>query len=461
MAEKTITEIPRDLRELYQKGTLALQRQNFDYAIAIFNQVLQREPAFFEGRQALRAAQYKKAGGTTSFFKKVLGGASSSPLIAKAQLSLRKDPLEAIQIAEQILNSDPSNSVAHKILAEAARAAGLPRTACFEYEILIKNSPKDVDQALAEAGQVGKAESVYAELVRVHPHDSEIAQALKNLSARKTLTEGGYDALAGGTGSYRDILKDKEEAVSLEQEKREVKSDDVAERLIHEYEARLPREPKNLKLLRSLAELYMQKKDFDRALDYANRIKTSEAGNDPSLDRLIADITVRQFDHRLTQLDPAAPDQAEQAARLKAEKQAYQLEECKARVERYPTDLQIRFELGELYFHAGKITEAIGEFQKAQANPHRRLQALGYLAQCFSRRGLHDSAVRMLQTAIKEKLGFDEEKKELIYQLGCVLERLGKREEAIEQFKHIYENDIAYKDVAAKVDAYYAQQHQQ
>jgi hypothetical protein len=37
-----------------------------------------------------------------------------------------------------------------------------------------------------------------------------------------------------------------------------------------------------------------------------------------------------------------------------------------------------------------------------------------------------------------------------------VLEKMGKVEEAIEQFKQIYEIDIGYKDVSAKVDAYYA-----
>ena len=35
---------------------------------------------------------------------------------------------------------------------------------------------------------------------------------------------------------------------------------------------------------------------------------------------------------------------------------------------------------------------------------------------------------------------------------------MNKREEAIEQFKQIYEMDIGYKDVAAKVDAYYSGQ---
>ena len=53
---------------------------------------------------------------------------------------------------------------------------------------------------------------------------------------------------------------------------------------------------------------------------------------------------------------------------------------------------------------------------------------------------------------------FRSEKKELIYTLGCVLEKMGKKDEAIEQFKIIYEADIGYKDVSAKVDAYYAAQ---
>ena len=51
---------------------------------------------------------------------------------------------------------------------------------------------------------------------------------------------------------------------------------------------------------------------------------------------------------------------------------------------------------------------------------------------------------------------FDDEKKDLIYTLGCVLDKMGKKEEAIEQFKLIYEVDIGYRDVSKRVDDYYA-----
>ncbi|MDQ6630997.1 MAG: tetratricopeptide repeat protein [Verrucomicrobiota bacterium] len=461
MPEKSLQEIPRAARDQYEKGVTAFQRQNLDYAMTILNQVLEKEPAFYDCRQALRATQFKKAGGKSGFFKKMLGSATNSPMLAKGQLSLRSNPLEAIQIAEQILNGDPHNSSAHKLLADAALAADFPKTAILSLEILVKNAPKDHElalelaQAYTQANQIDKAEALYIEFLRAQPHRTEVAQALKNLAARKTMSEGGYDALADGSGSYRDILKNKEEAVSLEQEKREVKSDDVAAGLIAQYESRLQSEPNNLKLMRSVAELYAQKKEFDRALDYYNQIAAA-GSSDPALEKTITDLSIKKLEHVMAQLDPASPDFAEQSAQLEIARDNFSLNEVKRRVEKYPNDLQLRFDLGQLYFKAGKISEAIQELQKAQNNPHRRLAAMGLLGQCFAKRGRNDLAARTLQNAIKEKVVFDEEKKELIYELGCVLEKMGKPDEAIEQFKQIYEVDIGYRDVAAKVDAYYA-----
>jgi tetratricopeptide (TPR) repeat protein len=466
MAEKSINEISRDMRVLFNKGSEALSRENYDYAIALFNQVLEKEPGFFECRKALREAQFRKAGdGGSGFFKKMLSGAGSSPQVAKAKMAMNKNPAEALAIAEQILNGDPNSSAAHHLIVAAAQALDLPHTGVLSLETLLKNSPKNKGLAIefaealaASGGDASRGEQILSELLRARPGDGELSKALKNLSAQKTMDKGGYSSLEGGQGSYRDILKNKEEAVSLEQEKRVVKAEDVAERLIGEYEARLETEPKNLKLVRSLAELYTQKKQFDRSLALFDRIRNSEMGNDPSLERAIADTVVRRFAYQAEQLDPSAPDYAEQSAKIQAEKVNFQITECQKRVEKYPTDLAIRFEMGMLYFQAGKFSEAIAEFQKAQQNPHKRGAAMSYLAQCFAKRKMFDLAARTLQNAIKEKPVFDDEKKDLIYNLGCVLESMGKKEEAIEQFKQIYEMDAGYKDVSAKVEAFYAGQ---
>jgi tetratricopeptide (TPR) repeat protein len=464
MAEKSLNDLPRDLRGLLTRGQDALKSANFDYAIEMFNQVLIREPGLHECRKLLRSAQMRKAGTGGGFFKKVLSSANASAHLPKGQMALRDNPAEALHIAEQILNGDPNNNGAHRLIVKAATALQMPHTAALSLELLYHNSPKDKEigiqlaNALAAIGDPKRGERVLASLHETYPSDNDIHQALKDLSARKTMDEGGYDALADGSGSYRDILKDKEEARSLEQQNRVEKGDEVTERLIREYEARVINEPNNLKLLRSLAELYTQKKEFDRALGYYDRLKKSDIGNDASLDKSISETVAKKLEYQISQLDPTAPEYAEQAAQLQAEKQAYQIAECQKRVDRFPTDLQIRFELGLLYFQAGKVSEAIGEFQRSQNNPHRRVASMNYLAQCFARRKMFDMAARTLQSAIKEKPVLDEEKKDLIYNLGSVFETMGKKEEAIEQFKVIYEVDISYRDVGKKVDDYYSSQ---
>jgi tetratricopeptide (TPR) repeat protein len=465
MAEKTVNEVAREARTLFNKATEAVQRENLDYAITLFNQLLEREPAFYDCRKALRQAQVQKAGTAgTGFFKKMLSVGGSSPQVAKAQMTLRSNPAGAMAIAEHILNSDPNSSAAHRILVEAAAALELPRTAVLSYETLVKNSPKDKKlvieyaHAVSDIGEGTRAERLLMDLMRDYPNDNDLNQALKNLSARKTLDEGGYAALESGEGSYRDILKNKDEAVALEQQNRVHKSEDVAANLIAEYESRLPAEPNNMKLMRDLAELHTQKNQFDQALAYYEKIKRSDMGNDSSLDQAITNTKLRQLDQKISEINPFAPNHAELVAALKQEKADFQLAEGQKRVERFPTDMGIRYEMGVLYFQAGKINEAAAEFQKAKNNPHKQVPALNYLAQCFTKKRMYDMAARNFQTAIELKPILDEEKKDLIYNYGSVLEIMGKKAEAIDQFKILYESDMGYRDVAAKVDAFYAAQ---
>ena len=463
MPEKSFSEVPKMQRDFFEKGNAAMQKSNWDYAIALYTQVLAAEPGFYECRESLRGAQMKKhANASTGFFKKMVGTASSSPLLAKAQLKLRTNPAEAMEACEQILNSDPNSVPAHKTLAEAAIALQFPKTAVLSLEIAFRASPKDINladrlaEALAELGNLDRAETIYEELLRLKPHDTEISQKIKNLHARRTMRDGGYDAVGSENISYRDLLRNKEEAVSLEQANREVKDEDVADRLIAGHQQLLTAEPNNVKTLRSVAELNLQKKDFATALTYYERIAAMDGGADPTIERAISDIRSTLIDEQINKLNPALPEEAEQIGRLRTEQAANLLEDARKRVERFPTDLGLRFELGVLYFNLGKISEAIQELQKAQQNPNRRIQAMSYLAQAFSKRNMNDLAARTLQNALKEKLAFDTEKKELTYLLGVVLDKMNRKEEAIEQFKLIYETDIGYKDVSDRVDAYYA-----
>lgn len=461
MAEKQTNEIPRPLRDLFAKGMEAVQRNNLDYALTIFAQVLQQEPAFFECREAIRAAQIKKSGSGGGFFKKIVS--SANPMVAKAQLALRNNPAEAMNIAESVLNGDANNFSAHKVLAEGALACELPKTAVLSLEWVLRNNAKDRDAAinLAKAyvinGQGSKASAIYDELIKANPNDLELASAAKQLSAQRTMDEQGYAKLEGGKGSYRDILKDKDEATRLEQESRVHKDEATTQTLLDRKVDALAADPSDLKLAREVADLYAQAKNFDKALKYYRMLAEIPGTVDPTLDRAISSLTVKQFEAQIEALDPSAADYEQQMASIQREKDTFLFEECKKRSEKYPNELGIKYELGTFYFKLGQVTEAIQEFQKSQRDPHRRLQSVYYLGKCFAERGMHDMAVRQLKGAIAEKTGaMDDEKKDMIYTLGGVLDKMGKKDEAVKEYEKIYEVDIGYRDVGAKVDAFYS-----
>lgn len=461
MPEKLISQIPFATRELFEKGLAAVKKHNLDYAVTLFSQVLKLEPGFYEAREALRASQHQRTMGKTSFFRKFVGSAST---ITRGQLALRANPLEALVIAEEVLNDDPGSVSAHELLAEAAIAAGFPKTALLSLEVAFKTKPNDRKLALnladahAQLGNRSRAERILQDLLRANPADPALNEKLKNVLAARTMSEQGYDQAETGEGSYRNLIKDKAEAVALEQANRSVKDADVAANLIATYEAQLAQEPGNLRLMREIGDLCRKKGEFDRAVEYYQRSLDVSGINDPLILQLIRDTRLAKFDQEARSLDPAAPDHEARLAAIRTERTTWQLDDVKRRAEMNPSDLSLRFELGELYFQAGRLSEAIAELQKGQNNPNCRIAAMNLLAQCFAKRNMNDLAARKFQEALREKLVFDDEAKELRYQLGCVLEKMGKAAEAIEQFKLIYEQDVGYRDVMAKVDAYYAAQ---
>ena len=101
-------------------------------------------------------------------------------------------------------------------------------------------------------------------------------------------------------------------------------------------------------------------------------------------------------------------------------------------------------------------TEAIPELQQAKGNPHIRIKAMLMLGRCFERKNMNDLAENALSEASKELSIMDNTKKEILYELGLVYEKMGKKDQYLEALKEIYNNDYGYKDVARRVESSYA-----
>jgi len=464
MSVTTEKDLPENLRAVWLKAMSAMELRNYGYASQLYQSILRPHPEFLLARQLARKAAVAKTSGK----KSALGGLSSASFSTmKVQSLVKKDPPAAMEAIEKILETDPYSVSANQLLREAALIAKLPDVAEFALETIIQGNPKDT-KTMHELAKLyishakpSKAVDVYNKILQFVPNDLGAIKGGKDASAAASMQSGGWEKEGA---SYRDLIRNKEEAISLEQKNRVVRSDEIVDNLIAELNARLEAEPGNVDVSRRIAELYEQKEDLENAVAWYSYAVELANNTDPGLIRKVADLRIKQYDASLVQFEeylaanPDAPEIETTKAQLediRKERAKLLLADAKTRVERNPTDLQVRFELGEIYVNTGLYKEAITELQKARQNPSVRLKAMNLLGRCYTERGMFDMAAETFATAASELSQMDSIKKEIVYNLGCVYEKMGQTEKSIDCMKQIYSVDASYRDVEERVESSY------
>jgi tetratricopeptide (TPR) repeat protein len=208
-----------------------------------------------------------------------------------------------------------------------------------------------------------------------------------------------------------------------------------------------------------------QKEDLEAAIGWYRYAADLTKGADTGLVRKVSDLKMKRLEREiaaheefLSTHDAAHELHAKKSEELKAAK-AKRAEilvtDARERVARNPTDLQLRFELGEHLVSARRFREAVPELQRARQNPHARLKAMNLLGCCYGELGMLDLATKQLEEASKEILPMDAMKKAIVYNLGLIYERTGNQEKSLACMKQIYEVEHGYKDVATRVESSY------
>ena len=457
MEELTLEQVPRKIRDLYEKAVAALERGNASYALDMFNQVMVLEPRFLLARKNLRVAQVKAAlAAKPSAMTHQISSLKGTFTMMSAQGKLKKDPKAALEGAEKLLAIDPLNQSFLKFFSEAAEAAGMPEVAVQTLEIARPYFAKDVKflrllaRLYIQVNQPAGAKDCYAAVAELLPNDQLAIKNLKDAAALDTMKAGGWNDMKS---DFRSKLKDKKEAILLEQQAKAVKGDADVDTLITERLKDIQREPQNMNFRRALADLYVRAERFDDALQALADATQAAGRSDPQIERSASQIKVKKFDAAIAAAKTAGDEAA--AAAKEQERTDFLYADAVDMVKRYPNDLQFRYELGYQYYLRGQYTEAIEEFQLAQRNPQRRTRALYYLALCFTQKGQFDIAFEQLQKAASELTLMDETKKDVVYEMGVLAEKMGRAPEALGFFKEIYAVDIKYRDIAQRIEAAY------
>ena len=131
----------------------------------------------------------------------------------------------------------------------------------------------------------------------------------------------------------------------------------------------------------------------------------------------------------------------------------FELKEFQRRVERFPTDLGIRADLGIRLARAGLYDQAIVELQRAKTAPGRKQEATVWLGHCFFARKNARLAKRNWEEALASISSGDQKNfLELHYWLGRACEEQGEKTEAINHYDEVAAIEYGYRDVAQRLD---------
>lgn len=441
-----------DFSKHIQKAEEAARRRNYDFAVELYQQLLELDPDQGEARSGLRKVlklrQEKKKGGK---FLRALSGAGP---LAVAKTMRKAGKIEAcVKSAEQYLASNPLDVDANLFLGEALEAGQYYKSACAVYEFIAEIAPKN-PEGLKRAGammyQLGehhKALEFYERALEADPRDQDALKQRKNLAAETALSARE----SGEVTHSRDQIKDKDEAQALERSTRMHKTEDELRAELERLEGQYADSPNDPDLMIAMADVHEKLRDAEAAFDLIDRASSYRKDSielQARRDRLREKMLKKQISRA-----DAAGD-TERANRLEGELREMQLESLKEQVRLRPSDAGLRLKLGQQLLKADEIDAAVGEFQKAVDDPRLGTEAQFQLGVSFQRKGFGDLAKKNYERALEGCSGSDERSKEILYNLGAIAEEESRPEEARELFARIFEIDIGYRDVATKMEQY-------
>ena len=351
------------------------------------------------------------------------------------------------------------------MLANAFSELKMTESTVFSYETIRSIQPKDLDNlkklanAYLDADQSDMAIQTGNEILQLNPSDGEAEDMMKRASVAVAMNKGKWE----GSTNFREQLKDKEEAEALEQSAKTVNDAKGLEALIRQAYDLVQAEPQNLNHYRQLSDYYQRYGDLQNAIAWIQQARKLEAGKgDISLEEKERLLTLEYYDGIIEQWEKALSEDANNQDSKKGyanavlAKKQFQRQQLESLVQRYPNEYGYRFELGCLLFEEKDYDGCLPHFQLAQRNAKVRLDAILFLGQAYLNKRFFDLAIEQFKSLKSEIQVMDERKKDAVYQLGCCYESMGDAEQAIEEFKLVYSADISFRDVADKINEFYA-----
>jgi len=451
----------RDRKKL-ENAKLAITRGNTEYTVELCSELLETQPGCLEVRKLLRRAQRRVSAERKKSFWRLLARLANYCSLLPGYAILKRQPARAMAIGEAALSRDVNNIKALSLVARGANMLELNETEAFCLESVCDRYRENFAklerycESLIKAGSTEKALKVAEKLNQLKPGSGQAQEIVKSASVAHSINKGKW---ADSEEDFRSKLKDKEESDSLERAIRVVVDDGSGELRTRDLIESIHRDPQNVDNYKLLVRIYLRQEKYEDALFWLEKAFALPDGeNDAPLRQLRSELRVSRVERELFELKRTSSNDEGLRIRiekLEAELLELKLEESRKLVDQFPNDYSQRFKYGSYLLESGNVDAGIQQFQISQRSPSLRLKSLVLLGRCFMAKSLHDLALERFQQAVDGINVMDDFKKEVLYLLADCYQKLERPEDAIEQYKAIYSNDIGYRDVAEKIDVFY------
>ncbi|MCI0589032.1 MAG: tetratricopeptide repeat protein [Planctomycetes bacterium] len=434
-----------------EKAEEAIRRKNFEFAVTLYRQLLEIRPDDGAARRGLHRAlrqrhEYRPTPKALALVTGVI------PRFIGRIYLLSRNAKRAASAYEQAFALDPRNSGLGYRVGDCLEKAGCNDSALAVFETLA-DADAGAIEAMKRAGALAykkrdlpKALGFYERVLKAQPLDQDALKARKDLTAEGALARGRYETAR----SSRELVKDKEAMREAERGHRVVRSAEEIGDEVTRLKGERAKNPKDAKLAEALGRVLVDRGDFDGAVAALEEASGLAPGSYETRVAL-GDAKIRRAQAAVEAARSGKGDAA-RAAELEKARLAVEVEEVGWRVSAHPTDMGLRVRHARLLEEAGRLDEAIGEYQRAAGDPRWKNDATLGLGRAFERKGLHDLARKQLERTLEAVGASDARAKEILYSLGALCEKLGARDDARGYYARIYEVDIGFRDVAAKME---------
>ncbi len=448
---------PDKAAKFFEHARTVAQTGNYSYALDMYARGLRFEPDNMESHLALyeTAVRYFNSNGKPASSKEIR--AIDGP-----------NPADKMAVAEFAWAKDINNlALAMKLMAAIGKADEkefgqwlAPRM----FAMMLK-AKKQTKQLYAQGkdlfGEVDAWKEAFAaaeRAIQIDPTDSNLISELNELSAQRTISEGGFNqGQTEENGDFRRHIKDADKQSALQDEE-SLSGGAGSGRAIDRAKQEFEEAPESAEAVNKYAQLLRRldtPEDDDTAI--AVYLKGFEATKQYRFKMAAGDVKMSRLNKRVRKIDEAEAG-TEEAATLRAELLELRSVEFNERVAKYPTDRGIKFELGAIEYDRGNFEDAMVMFQQCKDEAKYRTRATHMLGKCFAQEGWHQEAVGEFREAI-EKLDGTEKDRELTirYDLMLSLIDLARHEKSAEDAREaaeicsaIVRKDISYRDIRKK-----------